>query len=311
MKALQAQFQFRKTRGEWLQEGTCPQCGKREAYCAAKEPKIVQCGRQDRCGWDDTVRNLLPDLFEDWSKRVPPTKEDPNATADAYLFHERGLDPKYLRGFYTQETFKDYGTGQTAATVRFSIGETYWERIIDRPGRFDRKAHFGKGGSWRGLCWMPKGVTFETLAKAKTIWITEGIFDAVALTQAGLVAVSNMSTGPYPDRFLDQLQANLQGEKRTDRPDLVFAFDVGAAGVTFSKKHCARARRDGWNATAAQVRPDGEGDEAGLERPMAAPPRLERRSQRRTPRAVTIGRISAQRRNHHRRRPLRKSQAYH
>ena len=65
LKGLQAKFQFRKTKGDWLQEGTCPQCGKREAYCAAKEPKIVRCGRADRCGWEDSVRSVLPDLFED------------------------------------------------------------------------------------------------------------------------------------------------------------------------------------------------------------------------------------------------------
>ena len=259
IKGLKAKFNFRKTRGDWMQEGTCPQCGKKELYCAAKEPKMVKCGRVDRCGFEDSVRNLLPDLFEDWSKRAPATEEDPDATADAYLIHERGLDPRYVRGTYSQEYYRDSKTNQTAATVRFPIADTYWERIIDRPGRFDRKAHFGFKGSWRGHCWMPKGVTFETLAKATRIWITEGIFDAVALTQAGLTAVSNMSTGPFPEHFLSQLNAQLQTDKRSERPELVFAFDVGNAGVTFSKKHVKRAKREGWDATAAQVRPDGEG----------------------------------------------------
>ena len=83
LKGLQAQYQFRKTKGAWLQEGTCPACNKREAFCAAKDPKIVRCGRQDRCGWEITVRDALPDLFEDWSKRFPETEENPTATADA------------------------------------------------------------------------------------------------------------------------------------------------------------------------------------------------------------------------------------
>jgi hypothetical protein len=91
-EGLQAQYQFRKTKGAWLQEGTCPACNKREAFCAAKDPKIVRCGRQDRCGWEITVRDALPDLFEDWSKRFPETEENPTATADAYLQHERCLD---------------------------------------------------------------------------------------------------------------------------------------------------------------------------------------------------------------------------
>jgi Toprim-like len=260
LKGLTAKFKFRKTKGDWLQEGTCPNCGKREAYCAATEPKIVRCGRADRCGWEDSVRNLLPDLFEDWSKLHRPTPAEPNATADAYLYHERGLDLRLLRGLYSQETFKDYQTGQTSAAIRFPIGDSYWERLIDRPGRFGKKAHFRKGGSWGGHCWMPNGTTPETLAQAQEVWITEGIFDATALTQgASLAAVSNMSTGPYPEHFLDALLKACQESGRRDRPKLVFAFDVGSAGVFYSKKHIERAKREGWEATAAQVRPDGEG----------------------------------------------------
>jgi hypothetical protein len=76
-KGLIDQFRFKKVSGDWLQEGQCPDCGKFEAFCAADEPKIVRCGRQDRCGWEDSVRNLLPDLFEDWSKRHPITEQDP------------------------------------------------------------------------------------------------------------------------------------------------------------------------------------------------------------------------------------------
>lgn len=263
MKALKREFGFKKTRGRWLQEGLCPQCGKREAYCAAEEPKIVRCGRAERCGWEDSVRNLLPDLFEDWSKRFPPTEANPDAAAEAYLVHERGLDLRYLRGKFTQELFRDPTTGQTAATVRFPVGTTYWERIIDKPGRFEKKAHFRKGGEWGGHCWAPVGLDIPTLAKAESIWITEGIFDAVALHQgAHLAAVSNMSTGPYPDHFLKAIADYLQAEGIATRPKLVFAFDVGRAGVFYAKKHIKRARREGWEATAAQVRPDGEGTKA-------------------------------------------------
>jgi hypothetical protein len=153
-KGLIDQFRFKKVSGDWLQEGQCPDCGKFEAFCAADEPKIVRCGRQDRCGWEDSVRNLLPDLFEDWSKRHPITEQDPHAAADAYLQHERGLDMRYLRGAYTQELYRDQDTGQTGATIRFPIGNTHWERIIDRPGRFGKKAHFRAGGTYKGHCWV-------------------------------------------------------------------------------------------------------------------------------------------------------------
>ncbi|MXO73543.1 bifunctional DNA primase/helicase, partial [Altererythrobacter buctensis] len=260
IEGLKRQFSFRKAKGTWLQEGKCPQCGRHEVYCAAKDPRVVKCSRADRCGWEDTVRNLLPELFENWSERFKQTEADPNAAADAYLQFERGLDLRLLRGTYSQELYKDFDSGQTGATVRFPIGDSYWERIIDRPGRFEKKAHFKKGGTWGGHCWLPNHTSFETLAQADDIWITEGIFDAVALTQgAHLAAVSNMSTGPYPDKFLDQLLQAIAAIKRRDRPRLVFAFDVGTAGVSYSRKHIERARREGWDAVCAQVRPDGEG----------------------------------------------------
>ncbi len=263
LKGLQQQFQFRKTGGTWLQEGTCPDCGKREVFTAAKDPKVVRCSRADRCGWEDSVRNLLPDLFEDWSKRFPPSEENPTAAADAYLSHERGLDMRFLRGTYSQELYRDHDSGHTAATIRFPIGDpaegAWWERIIDRPGRFDRKAHFRPRAKWSGHCWLPNTVSLSALAAADEIWITEGIFDAVALTMVGRPAVSNMSTNPYPEHFLSDLRQALVDANRASRPRLIFAFDVGAAGVRFSRKHIERARGEGWDATAAQVRPDGEG----------------------------------------------------
>ncbi|VVT07200.1 toprim domain-containing protein [Erythrobacter sp. EC-HK427] len=265
IKALQRDFRFKKTGGAWLQEGTCPQCGKREAFCSAKEPKIVRCGRSERCGWQDTVRNLLPDLFEDWSKRFPATETEPDAAAEAYLIHERGLDMQLLRGTFTQEVFRDAKTGQTSATIRFPItndllGGSWWERIIDKPGRFEKKAHFKPRSPWAGHVWMPNGTTLATLAAADDIWFAEGIFDATALTQGGKVqAVSNMSVNPYPEHFLAELGKFLADSGIQRRPRLVFAFDVGAAGVFYTKKHVKRAEAEGWIATAAQVRPDGEG----------------------------------------------------
>ncbi|GMM62320.1 hypothetical protein NUTIK01_30970 [Novosphingobium sp. IK01] len=46
---------------------------------------------------------------------------------------------------------------------------------------------------------------------------------------------------------------------RTVRPRLVFAFDVGRAGVEATTKYVKRAITEGWDASAMQVRPDGEG----------------------------------------------------
>lgn len=259
IKGLQEQFKFRKTKGAWLQEGTCPQCQKREAYCAAKDPKVVKCSRADNCGWSDSVRNLLPDLFEDWSKRFPETPESPTATADAYLAHDRLLDLQLLRGSYTQELFRDRDTGATSATIRFKVGDTFWERLIDRVGRFKAKANFGYGGTYKGHCWIPPRLTIEDYARAEEILFAEGIFDTVSLCQVRKVAASVMSTNNWPEHFLADLRKELERIGRATRPKLLFAYDVGDAGVGASRKHVQQARAEGWEAEALQVKPDGEG----------------------------------------------------
>lgn len=260
LKGLTDKFRFKKPKGSWLQEGLCPDCKQWEIFCSAKDPKIVRCGRQNSCGYEESVRHLFPDLFEDWSKRFPATDRTPNAAADAYLLHERGLDLQHLRGSYSQETYRDQDSGQAGATVRFAVGPTWWERIIDRPGRFEKKAHFKKGGKPGGHCWLLPKFTYTDYARADKIWICEGIFNAAALFQgAGLMTVSAMSCNFWPEFFLDQIKEELRSLKYSTRPELVFAFDPGAAGVKWARKFVDRAREEGWAASAAQVRPDGEG----------------------------------------------------
>jgi hypothetical protein len=258
---LKKKFRFKSTKGEWMQQGQCPQCDKWELYAAAKDPRIVKCGRVERCGWEDTVRNLLPDIFEDWSKRAPANEENPTATADAYLLHERGLNLMGLRAAYTQETYFNADLNASSATVRFALpNDSWWERIIDKPGRFPRKANFKFGSSWKGHWWAPPTLDYDKLALADDILFAEGIFDAMALCQVGKTAVSLMSVNNYPEAALDLLrQAVGNGPAKKHPPRLVFAFDVGKAGVDYTRKFVKRARAEGWDATAMQVRPDGEG----------------------------------------------------
>lgn len=270
---LKAKYRFRKANARWLQEGQCPDCGEWELFTAAIDPKIVRCGRSNNCAFEISVRAALPDLFEDWSGRFKQTEEDPNAAADAYLRYERGLDISGLRGAFAQEYIKggDARDGGLfgSATVRFPLpGGSWWERIIDRPGRFGKKARFKFGGTHGGHCWAHPEDSFLELAQAAEIWIAEGIFDALALRQnferlhkAGGIkraAVSAMSVNVWPEHFLEGLKQALAGSK--NRPLIVFAFDGGKAGVDYTRKFVARARADGWLAAAAQLRPDGDGD---------------------------------------------------
>jgi hypothetical protein len=257
---LKRDFGFSE-KGDWLREGKCPECNaKKSLYTHADHPWVLRCGRLDSCGAEISVKQSYPDIFDDWSKRHKPTPEKPNAAADAYLRSARGFNLAPLAGCYTQEWYRDPDLNITSATVRFPLpGGGYWQRLIDQPGRFgDKKATFSPRSQHRGHCWLYPGDSFETLAQEREIWIAEGIFDAIALRQANIAAVSAMTCNIWPEHFLADLRKACADLDRP-LPRIVWAFDQGAAGVEWSRRFAKQAREAGWPVGAAQVRVDGEG----------------------------------------------------
>ncbi|MDA5192781.1 toprim domain-containing protein [Govanella unica] len=250
-----------KLRGDWMREGKCPSCGRKELYTRADSPWLLKCGRENRCGWDGHVKQLYPDIFDDWSKRYRVTEASPAAAADAYLHHARGFNLAALRSSYTQEYYHDQGLSIGSATVRFPLpGGGWWERLIDQPSRFGKmKARFAPGGGYRGRWWQAPGTTMQDLARADQIWICEGIFDAIALAQAGRSAVSVMSCNNFPELALADLRRACADHDLAG-PKLIWAFDVGRAGVEYTRRFVKRGRDAGWQCGAAQVREDGEGE---------------------------------------------------
>ncbi|MES2905037.1 MAG: toprim domain-containing protein [Pseudomonadota bacterium] len=260
LTALDREFSFKKS-GDWLRQGKCPDCGKKELYTHAVSPKVLKCGRLNRCGYERSVRDYFPEIFDDWSKRFKASERDPNAAADAYLSHSRGFDLQGLRGSYTQEYYRDQDRNIGSATIRFPLpGGSWWERLIDQPGRFDRKARFAPGKSYQGQCWTPPGIDMAALAASERFAIAEGIFDALAWRASGETAVSSMSCNNYPEAFLRALRKAIsEGKTPEHSPQIIFAYDVGKAGLDYTRKFVERARKEGWNASAAQVTPDGDG----------------------------------------------------
>lgn len=252
IRNLLADYQF-KDKGQWLREGLCPKCQKKELFTHADEPWIIKCGRIDKCRWERHVKELYPDLFDNWSDRYKPTEGNPHAAADAYLANARGLDVSRLKGCYTQESYVDRDLDASTATVRFPLpGGGYWERLIDRPQRFGKKkARFNYGASYKGHWWTPPGLD---LAGADEVWIVEGIFDACALWQHGVAAVAALSCNNYPTHALDALAQT----RRTSRPTLVWGLDTDGtdddgAGQTYLRKWVKQARQQGWDCEAAQI----------------------------------------------------------
>ncbi|MEH5619554.1 toprim domain-containing protein [Enterobacter cloacae] len=234
-------FSF-KEREQYLQQGVCPACQKKELFTSIERPWMLKCGRENKCGKEILVKELYRDIFEDWSKRYQPTPETPNATAEAYLREARGLNTSKLAGCYTQGTFIKNGLG--SATVKFTLANgSHWERIIDQPERFRQKANFT--GSYAGYWWEYPGLD---LTEQKEIWITEGIFNAIALNEAGKAAVATLSSVNYPKALLDML-AEVLGDK--PRPRLIWAFDDDRAGRSHIVKFARRAQDVGWEVSAA------------------------------------------------------------
>lgn len=240
---VMAEFEFKEV-GDWLRGGRCPACGKKELYTHAQSPWVLTCPRENKCGEQFHVKELYPDLFEDWSKRAPATPANPKATAKAYLMHNRGFDIA-LCGSFTQESYHDQHTGESSATVRFALPNgSWWERIIDRPHRFDKKARFAYGTSFKGLWWKHPQTD---LVNAKEIWIVEGIFDAIALAHHGIAAVSAMSCNNFPNESLTELLHLRAG----NLPALVWALDNDKAARKYIRQWVNQSEALGFNSSAA------------------------------------------------------------
>jgi hypothetical protein len=241
---LTQDYGFKQENG-YLRKGECPRCAKKEYYTHAEHPWVLRCGRLEKCGFEEHVKEVYADLFESWSDRYPQQPAAPNAAADAYLRECRGFDLAKIEGWYSQEHYWNPELELGSATVRFALpGIGYWERLIDRPQRFGkRKATFR--GEYQGAWWQPPSLSLQGVEE---LWITEGIFDAIALLHNGVAAVSSLSCYNYPEVAL----AALGEQMPLGRPRLVFAFDTGKAGERFTKQFVRRAIEAGWEATAAQ-----------------------------------------------------------
>lgn len=255
IERLENTFKFKRV-DDWFREGVCPQCSKKELYTHAHNPRLVKCGRIVKCGYEEHVKDICEDLFKDWSEYHPQTDTNPNAAADAYLSEGRGFDLKNLIGKYTQQHYTDKKINESSSTVRFMLDDKhYWERLIDRPDRFGpNKARFSYGFKNNGQAWSVHEL--DELCSASSIWITEAIFDAIAVSEIGEIAMSCLSCVNYPAQKLKEI-ADRCHELNIPKPRIRWAFDNDSAGKGFTVKFHERARAEGWASTAAQPPANG------------------------------------------------------
>ena len=246
---LVADYAF-KTSKSWLQEGKCPSCHHKELFASANAPWVIKCGRLNNCGHESSLRDLYPDLFESWSDRFKSDDKNPNAAADAYLKEARGFDLNKIKDLYSQEYYHNRDLDIGSATVRFTLADGYWERIIDKPERFKpRKANFKYGWNYEGLWWTLPNVD---LSQAKEIWITEGVFNTIALEHNHIRSASILSSSNYPYTALKALAEQCLANN-IKRPTLVWAMDNDPAGHKAIEKFIERASQDGWQSVAVQA----------------------------------------------------------
>ncbi|ABM28502.1 toprim domain-containing protein [Nitratidesulfovibrio vulgaris] len=240
--------------GKYLRKGQCPGCGKRTLYVLKDKPWVIRCERLNKCGHEVTAREALPDVFADFARRYPPTEENRQATADAYLALDRGFDLSRIQGWYEQAAWPVPGTTDHIPTVRFYLDEgrtRWWERLIDRTKKDGQKANFGgrkkdDGSLFSGDAWTPPGMALED---GDRCFIVEGIFHAIALHHAGYKAIAAFSCSHFPSTFIE---ANAKRRIRW-----VVALDSDKAGREWARKHHARLKQMGELASVCLL-PDGK-----------------------------------------------------
>lgn len=246
-------YSFKLKSGNKLR-GRCPSCNHKEAsaWVHPDEPWVVFCPRKNNCGTENHVKELFPELFEKWEKRFKPTQEDPLKTVNAYLVEGRGFAIDQLKPLtYSQEYYKDQDLNIGSITLRFPItdeegNEGWWQRILDEQGVL-KKTTFKFGWSSKNHAWLTPNTNYF---ESKEIWITEGIFDTIALWLSGITSFSALAAGNYPSIFLNQILAKC-AETGKPLPKLVWAFDNDQAGHDGILKFIEQARADGFECEAA------------------------------------------------------------
>ncbi|MBN2606732.1 MAG: toprim domain-containing protein [Thiotrichales bacterium] len=237
---LKADYSFKES-GKHLIQGRCPECGKRELHTHVEKPYAVVCNRLNKCGYEETIQSLYPDLYEDYTKKYPATDKDPNLTAKKYLNDVRGFDVAKLNGWFEQGMIHDAEHNVTTATVKFWLDKengVSWERLIDHARHFGKKARFL--GKLSGNYWMPP--TIKHIDPERPLYLVEGIFDCIALWFCGVQAASIMTTNNWPKKLIERLDKN---------QTIVWALDNNKAGITWGKKYRKQSQDLGFDSFLA------------------------------------------------------------
>lgn len=208
----------------------CPECGKTEAWAYRDFPATIMCNRKNQCGARIKSLDLFPELLVNIEKDFAPTKDDPNRPAREYLY-SRGLTSKSLAGLkyeYRRNIRKSGSGGVLFFIGKNSAGEDVWNGRLFTPPPGVGKTH--NQGSTAGLFWQHPGVRYDP---NRTVYVVEGIIDALSLIELGLQAIAVLSAGQDPSKIDLSVFGGDQGRL------LIFAFDKDNAGARGIKRWLA------------------------------------------------------------------------
>jgi hypothetical protein len=226
-------FKFKRS-GKYLNSGNCPECGKKSVWIEIEKPITVRCNHKNNCGYEESVRDIYPDIFENFSERFPATPEEPNATARAYIEHVRQF-PLLKVGDWFEQAARPLPGGSYAPVVRFQLwGGFYWDRVINKTHERELgdKSFFKKHIKYGGKYWQPPGQQIE---KGDTVFIVEGIFHAIALWLCGYKVAAAFSSNNLPTELIEEYK----DQGITWR----LGYDDDPAGRSMAKKYFDRLRK--------------------------------------------------------------------
>jgi hypothetical protein len=230
--------------GNTIRKIECPKCNQPEAFGFVDNPFTIHCPRNNKCGEKSRMSDLVPELFNNWLERYPPTKSDPKATARAFLL-SRGLDPSRFE--FEQGVWEE--SGRVITTVAFEMSETKrrWHRLIDIPSCVKGKSRWdeGVGDAYRGKVWLT-GKIKET----EELWIVEGIFEALSLQQGlGVRAAATFSASHIPTNFYEKLNRS---------QPITIALNSDNAGQVGTHKNLDKLTELGFEKVRIAQPPDGK-----------------------------------------------------
>jgi P27 family predicted phage terminase small subunit len=203
-----------KERGKYIQELSCPECGKPEAWCYKDKPFSIICNRGNECYARTPTLDIFPEIISNVEADKPPTKANPNRPAIEYL-KVRGLAAsiKNLNFEYFPKTRKGC-SGGVMFPISTDNGRKIYNGRIFNPPKGQGKTH--NKGAVAGSFWKHPGITYDPETET---FVCEGIIDALSLIELGCQAIAILAAGQDPSNV------DLSEFKK-----LVFAFDNDAAG---------------------------------------------------------------------------------